>query len=42
METVVLKLIRRILSPAAKKVVQTKLQAAYKNNPKGFYGNAPI
>ena len=40
-QTVVLKLIRRTLSPAAKKVVQPKLQAAYKNNPQGFYVNAP-
>ncbi|WP_343753859.1 transposase, partial [Alkalibacterium iburiense] len=40
-QTVVLKLIRRVLSERAKKQVQPLLQAAYKNNPDGFYIHAP-
>lgn len=40
-QTVVLKLIRRVLSQRAKKQVQPLLQAAYKNNADGFYVNAP-
>lgn len=40
-QTVVLKLIRKVLSERAKKQVQPLLQAAYKNNPDGFYIHAP-
>lgn len=40
-QTVVLKLIRRVLSDREKKRVQPLLQAAYQNNPQGFYINAP-
>lgn len=40
-QTVVLKLIRRTLSVRAKKKFQPLLQAAYTNNPDGFYVNAP-
>ncbi len=40
-QTVVLKLIRRTLSQRAKAKVQPLLQAAFKNNPDGFYIHAP-
>lgn len=40
-QTVVLKLIRRTLSQRAKAKVQPLLQAAYNNNPDGFYVHAP-
>lgn len=40
-QTVVLKLIRRNLSEAEKKQVQSRLQAAYKQNGDGFYVHAP-
>jgi len=40
-QTVVLKLIRRVLPKRAKKEVQPLLQAAYRNNAEGFYINAP-
>ena len=36
-----MKLIRRVLSERTKKQVQPLLQAAYKNNPDGFYIHAP-
>lgn len=40
-QTAVLKLIRRTLSRWDKSRVQAQLQAAYKNNPDGFYVYAP-
>ncbi|OZS77906.1 IS91 family transposase [Tetzosporium hominis] len=40
-QTVVLKLIRKNLSPKEKKQVQSRLQAAYNNNGDGFYVHAP-
>ncbi|QFF98040.1 transposase [Psychrobacillus glaciei] len=40
-QTVVLKLIRKNLNPREKKQVQSRLQAAYQNNGKGFYIHAP-
>lgn len=40
-QNAVLKLIRRTLSKWDKGRVQSRLQAAYKNNNKGFYVNAP-
>lgn len=40
-QTVVLKLIRKLLSPEEKKKVQPLLQKAYSENEKGFYVHAP-
>jgi hypothetical protein len=40
-QTVVLKLIRKLLSPEEKKKVQPLLQKAYQENPDGFYIHAP-
>lgn len=40
-QTVVLKLIRRSITPEEKKKVQHLLQQAYVNNPEGFYIYAP-
>lgn len=40
-QTVVLKLIRKYLSPEDKKLVQARLQKAYTNNGEGFYVYAP-
>lgn len=41
LENAVLKLIRRTLGEWDKQRVQSRLQAAYKNNGEGFYVNAP-